>query len=104
VDPRVGFGSALPKEVSEDCRQLTRDLGYGLGIFRYRDWIATQPLFAGLGSVAAYLPSQHISVVVTTALGERTFGPDGTPHNYSRALWSQIAAIVAPKNPPPPSK
>ena len=104
VDPRVGFGHAVTDDSCEDCRQLTRDLGYGLGVFRYRDWIAAQPLFAGLGSVAAYLPSQRVSVAVVAALGEGSFSPEGQGNNYSKALFSQIAAIVAPKYPPPPSK
>jgi CubicO group peptidase (beta-lactamase class C family) len=101
VDPRVGFGHAVPKEQCEDCRQLTRDLGYGLGVFRYGSWIAAQPLFAGLGSVAAYLPSKRVSIVVTAALGEGAFDADGNGINYSQTLFKQIGAIVAPKDPPP---
>ncbi len=101
VDPRIGFGRAVTDGSCEDCRQLTYDLGYGLGVFRYRDWIAAQPLFAGLGSVAAYLPSKRIAISIVAALGERNFSPEGQGNNYSRQLYSQIAAIVAPNDAPP---
>ena len=100
IDPRIGFGH--PQKGCEDCRgPLSRKLGYGLGVFRTGSWIAAEPLFAGLGSVAAYQPPSRVSIAVTVALGERSFGPDGSTNNYSKNLFRQIGAIVAPKDPPP---
>ena len=96
IDPRIGFGHFVSKEDGcEDCRALTRQLGYGLGIFRYGSWIAAQPLFAGLGSVAAYRPSGRVAISLAVSLG----ASDG---NYSRQLFYEIGKIVGPKDPPPP--
>jgi CubicO group peptidase (beta-lactamase class C family) len=97
--PRIGFG----EETCPLCRKLTRATGYGLGVFRNGSWIAAQPLFAGLGSVAAYLPSKRISIAVAVALSEGAYDADGNPTNYSKALYNQIGAILAPTDPPPPA-
>ena len=101
IDPRIGFGedqaSCYP-----GCRTLTRDKGYGLGIFRPGSWIAAQPLFAGLGSVAAYLPSKRISIAVTVAMSEGAFNSSGVPADYHKELFNQIGKILAPSDPPPP--
>jgi CubicO group peptidase (beta-lactamase class C family) len=100
MSPRIGFGRT---ESCPLCRRLTRETGYGLGVFRNGSWLAAQPLFAGLGSVAAYLPSKRISIAVAVALSEGAFDSNGDPTNYSKALYSQIGAILAPDDPPPAS-
>lgn len=97
--PRVGFGR--PQENCLTCRALTRDAGYGLGVFRTGSWIAAQPLFAGLGSVAAYNPAKRVSIAVAVAFGEGAFDADGGPVNSSKALYGQIGRILAPDDPPP---
>lgn len=101
VAPRIGFGHV--QENCLTCRPLNRATGYGLGVFRNGSWIAAQPLFAGLGSVAAYLPSRHISVAVAVALGEGAYDADGIPTNSSKTLYSEIGKILAPDDPPPDS-
>lgn len=97
--PRVGFGR--PQEDCLTCRVLTHEAGYGLGVFRNGSWIAAQPLFAGLGSVAAYLPGQRVSIAVTVALSEGAYDSDGIPTNHSIALYRTIGRILAPADPPP---
>jgi hypothetical protein len=99
MSPRIGFGRS--RDDCLLCKRLTRETGYGLGVFRNGSWLAAQPLFAGLGSVAAYLPSKRISIAVAVALSEGAFDSDGNPTNYSKALYSQIGAILAPDDPPP---
>lgn len=101
IDPRIGFGRG--QENCLGCKTLTRAAGYGLGVFRNGAWIAAQPLFAGLGSVAAYLPSKRISIAVAVAFSQGAFDADGVPTNYSKALYSQIGAILAPHDAPRPS-
>ena len=99
IAPRIGFGSA--QDNCPGCQTLTRAKGYGLGIFRPGSWIAAQPLFAGLGSVAAYLPSKRISIAVTVAMSEGAFNSDGVPVNYHIELFKQLGRILAPTDPPP---
>ncbi len=101
LNARVGFGHQQDNCVT--CRPLTRANGYGLGVFLNGSWISAQPLFAGLGSVAAYNPAKHISIAVAVALGEGAFDADGSATNYSKPLYSQIARILAPGDPPPAS-
>jgi CubicO group peptidase (beta-lactamase class C family) len=103
IDPQIGFGHPVPQPECDSCRgPLTRELGYGLGVFRNGSWIAAQPLFAGLGSVAAYRPKGRVSIAVAVALNEGGFTADGSTRNLSRPLYRQIGLIVAPKDPPPP--
>jgi CubicO group peptidase (beta-lactamase class C family) len=99
IAPRIGFGR--PQESCLTCRTLTREAGYGLGVFRNGSWIAAQPLFAGLGSVAAYLPGKRVSIAVTVALSEGAYDADGIPTNHSIALYRTIGRILAPADPPP---
>lgn len=101
TDPRIGFGHPQSNCPSPLCRKLIPAAGYGLGIFRNGPWIAAQPLFAGLGSVAAYLPGKRISIAVTVALSARAYNADGVPVNYSKELYHQIGTILAPGSPPP---
>ncbi|MEA2218796.1 MAG: hypothetical protein QOJ35_1422 [Solirubrobacteraceae bacterium] len=98
IDPRIDFGH--DQDNCPGCRTLTRETGYGLGVFRNGPWIAAQPLFAGLGSVAAYLPSKRVSIAVAVALGAGAYDSEGVPVNYSKTLYSQIGAILAPDDPP----
>ena len=100
IAPRIGFGHGQ-ENCALLCRTLTREKGYGLGVFRNGSWIAAQPLFAGLGSVAAYLPSERISIAVAVALSEGAYDADGAPINYSIPLYGEIGAILAPDDPPP---
>ncbi len=99
INPRIGFGR--PQAGCEACRTLTSKLGYGMGVFRRGAWITAEPLFAGLGSVAAYLPSQRIAITVVVANGQGTFDASGGTGNYARPLFVQIANILAPRNAPP---
>jgi hypothetical protein len=101
IAPRIGFGGPRKNCPTPTCRRLTRASGYGLGVFRNGSWISAQPLFAGLGSVVAYLPSKRISIAVTVALSEGAYNADGVPVNYSQQLYRQIGAILAPTDPPP---
>src|SRR5829696_6145696 len=81
IAPRVGLGKGYP-DACGNCRELKTAAGYGLGVFRNGPWIAAQPLLAGLGSVAAYLPSKRISIAVTVALGPGAYGDNGIPIGY----------------------
>jgi CubicO group peptidase (beta-lactamase class C family) len=102
IDARPGLGHPVKPPACEGCRgPLTRENGYGLGVFRRGSWIAAEPLFAGLGSVAAYRPKGRVAISVTVALGEGGFTSDGGAKDYSGELYRQIGLIVAPKDPPP---
>lgn len=99
IAPRIGFGG--PTEACPLCRKLSPKAGYGLGVFRSGSWIAAQPLFAGLGSVAAYNPSKRVSIAIAVALSEGAYDGDGFPVNYSIPLYGEIGKILAPSDPPP---
>ena len=100
VAPNLGFGRPIGP-ACEGCRTLDRNLGYGLGVFRYGSWVAAQPLFGGLGSVAAYLPGRRVAITIVTAMGERNFDETGSVNNFSRPLFVEIGKILAPHDPPP---
>lgn len=70
-------------------------------MFRNGSWISAQPLFAGLGSVAAYHPSKRVSIAIAVALGAGAYDDDGIPTNFSKPLFNRIGKILAPDDPPP---
>ena len=65
-------------------------------------WILQNPLLAGYGSVAAYLPGRKIAIAVVTTLGEESFDEAGDSRS-ARASWeifASIAALLAPEEAP----
>ncbi len=97
---RLGFGTPLPG--CPTCRTLSPTYNYGLGVVFHGAWLLQNPLFAGYGGVAAYLPSRKIAVAVATTYGEGSFDASGGYPNVSHILYGRIGAALAPDDPPPP--
>ena len=61
------------------------------------DWILQNPLFAGYGAVAGYLPAEKIAIAVATTYGEGAFDDQGN-YTYSshQEIFGAIGAHLAP--------
>lgn len=97
AEPRLlGFGSPLAG--CPACPTLDEaysyGLGYGLGVVLNGGWILRNPLFAGYGSVEAYLPAKKIAIAIATTFGEMSFDEQGT-NRFARASYALFAAIGA---------
>lgn len=96
----LGFGA--PLEGCPACHTLDERYNYGLGVVLSGPWILQNPLFAGCGSVAAYLPGEKIAIAVATTFKESAFDDEGN-NAYARASWNifaAIAAVLAPDDAP----
>ena len=65
-------------------------------------WLLQNPLFAGYGATAAYLPSRRLAVAVATTFTEAAFDGNGDlkVRNPSQELYRRIGAALAPEDPP----
>jgi CubicO group peptidase (beta-lactamase class C family) len=100
----VGTGKLLSKEsASEQVEDLSKglpgapgQLGYGLGVAVGNGWVLQNPVFNGYEGIAAYLPSQQLSIVI-----DNTHGPnaaEGT--SIATDIFKALAAYLAPTNAP----
>ena len=100
VEPRLlGFGA--PLEGCPTCHTLDEAYSYGLGVVLNGAWILQNPLFAGLGSVAAYLPARKLAIAVATTFDEEAFDGEGNnpSERASHAIFARIGAELAPDSP-----
>jgi len=91
------------------CFPQSEGYSYGLGIVTTGDWVMQDPLFSGEAGAFAYLPSKKVAIALALTFTEDAFGPDGSyksevGSNAADPVWRQIAAVVAPENPPPTMK
>ncbi len=100
----VGTGKLLSKEsASKQVEDLSKglpgapgQLGYGLGVAVGNGWVLQNPVFNGYEGIAAYLPSQQLSIVI-----DNTHGPnaaEGT--SIATDIFKALAAYLAPTNAP----
>lgn len=90
----VGFGG--PTDTCRDCRQMTTELSYGLGVMLFGPWIAQTKLFAGSGVSSAYLPSRKLAISVVTTYAPEAFDATGSFANSSEAVLRRLAELMAP--------
>jgi CubicO group peptidase (beta-lactamase class C family) len=97
----LGFGG--PVTGCFNCFTMTREYNYGLGVVITNSWILQNPLFAGDGSIEAYLPSRRIAVAVSTTFREQAFDEQGNlKHgNASQNVFAALGAYLAPESAPP---
>lgn len=98
----IGFGK--PLQGCPACHTLDANYSYGLGIVINHNWLLQNPLFAGCGSVAAYLPSRKLAVAIATTFTDEAFADDGS-NKYDRASASilvDVAKLLAPDDLPAP--
>ena len=96
----LGFGKPLAG--CPACHTLDETYTYGLGVVLSNDWILQNPLFAGYGAVAGYLPAEKIAIAVATTYGEGAFDDQGN-YKYSshQEIFGAIGAHLAPDHPLP---
>lgn len=99
----VGFGHEDPTGRCPACTQMTEQRSYGLGVELIGSWIAQTKNFAGSGATSGYLPSQRLTVSVATTYTAAAFDGAGNYTNASSAIFTEIAAALAPNEAPPPS-
>ena len=102
-----GKTTALPGCAT--CFPQSEGYSYGLGIVTTGDWVMQDPLFSGEAGAFAYLPSKKVAVALALTFDEDAFAPDGSyksevGSNAADPVWRQIAAVVAPEDPPPTMK
>jgi hypothetical protein len=100
----IGAGNLLSKEsASEQLEDLSKGLpgapgqiGYGLGIAVVNGWVLQNPIFNGYEGIAAYLPSQQISIVI-----DNTHGPNATEGtSIATDIFKALAAYLVPTSLP----
>jgi D-alanyl-D-alanine carboxypeptidase len=100
----VGTGKLLSEEsASEQVEDLSKGLpgapgqiGYGLGVAVGNGWVLQNPVFNGYEGIAAYLPSQQLSIVI-----DNTHGPNATEGtSIATDIFKALAAYLAPTNAP----
>jgi CubicO group peptidase (beta-lactamase class C family) len=96
----LGFGKPLAG--CPACHTLNETYTYGLGVVLTGDWIVQNPLFAGYGAVAGYLPAEKIAIAVATTFGEGAFDDQGN-YKYSshQDIFGAIGNSLAPDHPLP---
>ena len=96
----LGFGKPLAG--CPACHTLDETYNYGLGVVLSGDWILQNPLFAGYGAVAGYLPAEKIAMAVATTFGEGAFDEQGN-YKYSshQDIFAAIGTYLAPDHPLP---
>lgn len=75
---------------------MTPNLYYGLGIIVARTWRVQNPMLNGWTGVMAYLPSQRISVALTTTAGQRAAEDDRA---FASILFDELTRYLSPKHP-----
>ena len=71
-------------------------IGYGLGVAVGNGWVLQNPVFNGYQGIAAYLPSQQLSIVI-----DNTHGPNATEGtSIATDIFKALAAYLAPTNAP----
>ena len=72
---------------------------YGLGIVLSGDWLLQNPQYHGFAGVAAYLPSEDITIAIAATYADDAFDAStGAPDNANIAnpLFTAVATSVAP--------
>jgi phosphoserine phosphatase len=70
---------------------------FGLGVQVLNKWITSTPLFAGQGSLAAYLPDQDLAVAIVTAAGPSS----QVNTNDAQAIFKTLTTQLTPDHVPP---
>ncbi|MFE0650955.1 serine hydrolase domain-containing protein [Streptomyces sp. NPDC059534] len=92
----VGLGHPTEKCPATVCLANTEATHYGMGLLVLGDWIAQHPLFFGYSASQAYLPSERLSIAVST-----TNGPAAAGGHSAHLIAQRIAAALAPDRPIP---
>ena len=100
----VGRGQLLSKDAArQQVEPLSQGLpgtppaiNYGLGIdVGNNGWVLQNPVFNGYAGIAAYLPSQKISILI-----ENTHGPNAVPQSsIATQIFKAVTTYLTPNSP-----
>jgi len=79
------------------CHQFPATMHFGLGVQVLNGWITSTPLFAGQGSLTAYLPDQDLAVAIITVAGQTS----QVNANDAQAIWKTLTTQLTPDHVPP---
>ncbi len=102
LDPgTVGLGTPRPYTPGGECPvdiciPQTKAAHFGLGSIVVNGWVFQNPSFTGYAAVMAYLPSERLTIAVTTTSSPTT-SPDVV--NPSENVAAAISQTLVPKNP-----
>ncbi|MGW8363458.1 serine hydrolase domain-containing protein [Streptomyces wedmorensis] len=92
----VGLGHPTRTCPATVCIAQTEATHYGMGLLVLGDWVSQHPLFFGYSASQAYLPSERLSIAVST-----TNGPTAPAGHSAHTIAQRIAAALAPDHPIP---
>ena len=94
----VGLGVPTDTCQKEVCREQLPTAYFGLGTIVQGGWVMQSPSFFGYGAIQAYLPSEDLAIATSATVEEDA--EDGL--NGGQKVFEEIAAVLAPDNPPKP--
>jgi CubicO group peptidase (beta-lactamase class C family) len=74
------------------CRQFPADTHYALGVIVQNGWLFQTPLFAGQGSLHAYLPEQDLAVAIVAVTGATS----KVGANHAQEIWQTLTGQLTP--------
>ncbi|MDF0681836.1 MAG: hypothetical protein P0116_12820 [Candidatus Nitrosocosmicus sp.] len=84
------------EDLSEGPAGCALATGYGLGVMVANGWVLQNPVFNGYQGIAAYLPSQQLSIVI-----DNTHGPNATEgHEHRHRHLQGTRCVLAPTSLP----
>ncbi len=94
----VGLGGPTDTCPEDVCREQLPSAYFGLGTVVIGGWVLQNPAFFGYGGVQAYLPSEDLAIATSATLDEDA----EVGLNGGQKVFEEIAAVLAPDNPPHP--
>jgi len=94
----VDFGEKTDR--CRDCRHLTAEFSYGLGVTLRGPWLAQTKNFAGSGVSSLYLPSKRLAISVATTYLAGAYKDNGDFLEASNAMLKSLAEVMALGNGP----
>ena len=94
----VGLGGPTDTCPESVCLEQQPTFYYGIGTAVLGGWVLQNPSFFGYGAVQAYLPSEDLAIAASATLGEDA----EVGLNGGQKVFEEIAAELAPDNPPQP--
>ena len=94
----VGLGGPTDTCPEGVCNEQLPTFYYGIGTVVLGGWVLQNPSFFGYGAVQAYLPSEDLGIAASATLDEDA----EVGLNGGQKVFEEIAAELAPDNPPQP--
>jgi CubicO group peptidase (beta-lactamase class C family) len=94
VPSLVGFGHAAQN--CHDCRAMTKDFNYGLGVINAGPWITQTLGFAGASGAVAHIPQQKLTIAVEVTNGPGAYDAQGNTGLGAVGVMKALGEALAP--------